>query len=207
MKHSSTSSSGSGQDFHSVHSHSSAEDHLGVSLHHIIAVYKVEDGRPYFSIEVAHLDEEANHAASMNLQFSDPREAELWLSSIRGAATKARLPDPAPFPRRTVEYVARILEQERDYDPAQFRIFKAIQRASNKATGRSSSEDLTKFGSTICYLVIGVHKVHIIPLRKSANRTSSASLNETGNRMAFGILTLNSVNVKASDDAFELGFR
>ncbi|KAI9793359.1 MAG: hypothetical protein M1816_000251 [Peltula sp. TS41687] len=206
-KHTSTISSASGQDLYSAHSHSSAEDHLSVPLHHIIAAYKVEDGRPYFSIEIAQLDEETNHAASVNLQFSDPRDAALWLSSIRGAATKARLPDPIPFPQRTVEYVARILEQERDYDPAHFRIFKAIQRASNKTTARSSSDDLAKLGSTICYLVIGVHKVHLIPLRKSSNRISSPTLNEMGNRMAFGILTLSSVNVKGSDDAFELGFR
>lgn len=176
-------------------------------LPHIIAVYKLEDGRPYFSIEVAHLDEETNHASSMNLQLSDPREADLWLSSIRGAATRARLMDPMPFPSRTVEYIARVLEQERDYDPAHCRIFKAVQRASTKANSRSSSDDLTKLTSTVCYVAVGVHKVHLVPLRKSVNRTSSASLSEMGHRMAFGIVTLSSINVKACDDSFELDFR
>ena len=200
-------STGSGHDLQSMHSHSSTDIHLGVPLQHVIAVYRLEDGKPYFSIELAHLDDDTGQAASMNLQFGDPRDADLWITCIRGAATKARLLDPSAIPQKSIEYVARILEQERDYDPRHFRIFKTVQRASNKSNGRASTDDLSKLTSTICYLVIGVHKVHLIPLRKPLNRISSTSLSEMGNQMTFGIVSLSSVNLKADDDAMELGFR
>ena len=201
------SSIGSLQDLHPLTSHSSHEPQRGIALHHIIAVYKVEDGRPYFSIEVAHLDESINHASSMILQLSDPREADLWLTSIRGSATKARLLDSTSFPQRCVEYVARKLEQARDYDPAHFRIFKVVQRPTNKIAGRSSSDDVAKLASTICYMAIGVHMIHLVPLPKRSQRTSTASLSDLTSKTTFGFLALTVINVKSSDDAFELRFR
>lgn len=207
MRHTPTASTGTTQDLQSVHSHSSADNQLGVPLHQIIAVYMLEDGRPYFSIEVAHLDEEAGHEASINLQLNDPREADLWLSCIRVAANKARMLEPTPSPQRSIEYVARVLEQERDYDPARFQMFKVVQRAGGRSSGRASSDDLTKLNSTICYLVIGAHKVHLIPLRKSLGRTSSTSLSEMASRTVFGITTMTGVNLNPFDDGFELTFR
>ncbi|KAI9802867.1 MAG: hypothetical protein M1833_001466 [Piccolia ochrophora] len=206
MRHTSMTSVGSTQDLQSMNSHSSTENHLGVPLLQVVAVYKLEDGRPYFSIEIAHLDEDTNHTSAIILQLNDPREADLWLTSIRGAATKARLLDTMPFPPRPVEYVARVLEQERDYDPSHFRIFKVVQRAANKSGGRSSSDDLAKLHSTVCYLVIGVHKVHVIPLPKSTHR-STTTLSEMASRAAYGITTLTAINIKPTDDAFELSFR
>ncbi|KAI9808650.1 MAG: hypothetical protein M1825_003801 [Sarcosagium campestre] len=206
VRHTSMTSVGSTHDLHSIQSHSSAENHMGLLLQHVVAVYKLEDGRPYFSIEVAHLDEESGNASAMILQLNDPREADLWLTSIRCAATKARLLDPTPFPLRPVEYVARVLEQERDYDPAHFRIFKVVQRASNKSQGRSSSDDLAKLGSSVCYLVIGLHKVHLVPLPKSVHRSTS-TLSEMASRSAYGITTVTAINIKPNDDSFDLSFR
>jgi hypothetical protein len=46
-------------------------------------VYNLDDGKPYFSIEIAHMDEETNLVSSMTMQLSDPRESDLWLSSIK----------------------------------------------------------------------------------------------------------------------------
>ncbi|KAI9832510.1 MAG: hypothetical protein M1819_004299 [Sarea resinae] len=206
MRHASTTSVGSAQDLQSVHSHSSADSNFGISLDHIIAVYKLEDGKPFFSVEVSHLDE-GNHASALILQLNDPREAELWLTSIRATALKARLQDPDPFTPQSVEYIARLLELECDYEPLQFRIFKVVQRASNKSSGRSSSDDLQKLSSTVCYLAFGMHKLHLIPLPKQAPRTSSPSLTDLNSRACFGITTLTSISVNPSDDAFELVFR
>lgn len=200
-------SSGSAVDLHSTHSQPSVEGHQGLPLRQIIAVFRIEDGRPYFAIEVAHLDEETGQATAMNLQLSDPREADLWLTCIRGAATKARLLHPAPFAQRSVEYVARILEQELDYDPAHFRIFTVVRRACNRTSARSSSDDLVKLTSTICYLVIGIYKIHLVPLRRYYPRSSSTSLSEIDNHTSFGLLTIVSINVRTVDDAIELAFR
>ena len=143
----------------------------------------------------------------MSLQLSDPRDAEVWLRYIQTAAAKARLLRPSALSQRTVKYLARVLEQERDYDPSRFGVFKVVQRASNRSAGRSSSDDLSKLISTICYLVVGIHRIHLLPLHKSVSRTSSSSLAEMGNRPSFGILSLTSLNARAMDDALELGFR
>lgn len=37
-----------------------------IPLNHVVAVYKLDDGRPYFSVEVAHLDQD--RAAAMTLR-------------------------------------------------------------------------------------------------------------------------------------------
>jgi hypothetical protein len=208
MRHTSIASANSMQDLSSIHSHSSADNSSGTSLHQVIATYKVEDGRPYFSIEVSYMDNETNHHSSMILQLSYPGEAESWLASIRNASQKARQTEPIQFPQSSVEYVARRLEQERDYDPAHFRIFKVVQRASPRAQGRSgSADDLAKMNSSVCYLVIGVHKIHLIPVPKGTSRSSTTSLTDLTSRSSYGIVTLTSINFKSTDDAFELTFR
>ncbi|KAH0535948.1 hypothetical protein FGG08_007144 [Glutinoglossum americanum] len=208
LRHTSIASASSTQDLSSIHSHSSADNSSGIPLHQVIAAYKVEDGRPYFSIEVSYMDNETNHSSTMILQLGDPREAESWLASIRNASQKARLTEPTPFPQSSVEYVARRLEQERDYDPAHFRIFKVVQRASSKVQGRSGSvDDLAKMNSSVCYLVIGVYKIHLIPAPKGTGRSSTTSLTDLASRTSYGIVTLTSINFKAVEDAFELTFR
>ncbi|KAI9718897.1 MAG: hypothetical protein M1812_003781 [Candelaria pacifica] len=204
VRHASMASAGSVQD---VNSHSSAETHGVIPLNEIVAVYRLEDGKPYFSIEIAYLDNQANHGSSLALQINDFGDADLWLGSIRGAATKARLIDPLPFPQKAVNYVVSSLDQERDYHPDHFQMFKVVKRALNKATVRSSSDDLSKLASTICYLVIGLHKIHLVPLPKSTYRSSSSSLTETSSRASFGIMALTSLTVKSSDDAMEVVFR
>jgi len=196
------SSSGS---LHELHSTSSAEGHHGVPLNQIVAVWRLEDGRPYFSIEIDHLDEEMSYAGAMTLQLNDPRDYELWMSSIRGAVIKARLADPQSFPQSLIEYSCRALEQDNDYDPHHFHMFKVVQRAG-KTGPRSSSEDLTKVTSSICILAIGIHKVHLLPLPKSSRNLSSASLSDFGG-LSHGLMTLTHMNVHDHDDAFSLTFR
>ena len=174
-------------------------------LNQIVAVYRLDDGRPYFSIEIAQLDEENMHASTLTLQLHDPKDSELWLSSIRGATMKARLVNPVPFSQYLVEYTARALEQERDYDPNQFHMFKVVQRAS-KSGGRSSSDDLSKLTSNICILAIGVYKVHLVPLPKMSKSASSTSLSDMMGDF-YGVVTLTSFTMQDYDDAFSLVFR
>ena len=202
IKHSRMSSSGSLYELQI-----SAEAHFSVPLHNVVAAYKLDDGRPYFSIEIAYLDETSNSASAMTLQCNDPRESDGWLSVLRAAIRNSRLTDPMPFEKKTTEYVARAMEYESDYDPQHFRMFKVVTRAT-KSSGRSSSDDLTKLMSNICYLGIGIHKVHLIPLQmqKSAKPASNTSLSDLSGD-SYGIATLNSMYVQESDDAFQLGFR
>ncbi|MCJ1404685.1 hypothetical protein MMC11_007911 [Xylographa trunciseda] len=200
IRHSRLSSAGS------THETSTSTDGcVSTRLSQVVAVYKLDDGRPYFTIEVAHLDEETNQASTMSILLNDPRESDLWLSSIRAAITKSRLTDPTPPIRRTIEYLVKAVEYECDYDPLHFRVFKVVQRATKTGT-RSSSDDLAKLTSNIYYLVIGFHKVHLVPLSRLAKSGSSTSLSESSN-CSHGVVALTSIFMQRFDDAFQLAFR
>ena len=204
IRHSRMSSSSS---LHELHTSTSSESHQGVPLDQVVAVWRLEDGKPYFSIQISYFDEEVYYASDTTLQLHDPRECDLWLSSIRGAVMKQRLNNPKPFTQGFVDYTARALEQEHDYDPEQFRMFKVVQRERSGKTGaRSSSEDLTKVSSTICILAIGAYKVHLVPLPRSSRSASTTSLSDmTG--VSHGIMALTSLAIHDHDDAFQLTFR
>ncbi|MCJ1434834.1 hypothetical protein MMC27_004204 [Xylographa pallens] len=178
---------------------------VSTPLSQVVAVYKLDDGRPYFTIEVAHLDEETNQASTMSLSLNDPRESDLWLSSIRAAITKSRLTDPTPPIRRTIEHLVRAVEHECDYDPLHFRVFKVVQRAT-KTGARSSSDDLAKLTSNIYYLVIGFQKIHLVPLPRLTKSGSSTSLSESSG-CSHGVVSLTSIFMQSFDDAFQLAFR
>ncbi|KAJ9289247.1 hypothetical protein DTO021C3_3073 [Paecilomyces variotii] len=179
-----------------------------VSLNTIVAVYRLDDSRPsVFTAEVAYIDERTHKPAIMQMQMADPEELNLWLMGVRSAAETARSVDPFPFDKRSVEYVVRMLQQERDYDPEQFHMFRAIQRSSSKSVGRASSDDLSKLSSTMCYVAIGMHKIHLIPLQKITSRASIVSLNDMELGTSFGLMTLAGLSMQGGDDSFSLSFR
>ena len=47
-----------------IQASSTNDTFTAISLNHIVAVYKLDDGRPYFSVEVAHLDQDRAAAIS-----------------------------------------------------------------------------------------------------------------------------------------------
>lgn len=200
MRHSRLSSSSSIHDLQS-----SSDGQYSIPLVHIVAVYKLDDGEPYFSIEIAHFNDSTNSASTMTLQIHDPGEADAWLTAVRSAASKARATTTTIFPPGLIKYTARALEQEHDYNPDHFNMFKVVQRA-HKSGKRSSSDDLTKLTSKICILAIGMYKIHLVPLPKSTRTASSTSLSDM-NGASHGTVTLSSVNVQNVDDSFQLWFR
>ncbi|KMU90071.1 hypothetical protein CIHG_07880 [Coccidioides immitis H538.4] len=179
----------------------------GIALNRILAVHKLDDGRPFFSVEVCYMEDKLSKTSSLQIQLTDPLDAELWRSGIRDAATEARLADPVPFERDTVEYISRTLDQERDYDPYSMSMHRAVRRLPVKQGGRSSIDDNIKLASTPCYLVIGVHKIHILPLSKTANRASMVSLSELDMGESYGILSLAALYMQRGDDGLQLIFR
>ncbi|KAJ5674800.1 uncharacterized protein N7477_004734 [Penicillium maclennaniae] len=201
---------------HSIASISSLQDmqvmvsnevSAGIPLNSIIAVYMLDDGRLSSTVEVAYLDERTHKAALIQMQTPDLQELNLWMVGIRQAAQMARSNDPQPFDRGSVEYVTRMLGHERDYDPATFRMFRVIQIASSKSPTRSSSDDLTKLSPTGCYLAIGLHKVHLIPMQKATNRSSVVSLPDVENASSFGLMNLTGLSMEYGDDSLHFTFR
>ncbi|KAF2205843.1 leucine rich repeat protein-like protein [Delitschia confertaspora ATCC 74209] len=209
-RHSQTPSTGSLHELQEVASETSGDRDLGTPLRQIVAVYHLDDGRPYFAIEIVYLDDETNHASSMTLQFGDPGDMYSWLASIRETANRVRLADSDPLSAFNSYRAARVVEAERDYVPPNYAIYKVVQRPLSKTGVRSSSDDLAKVGASVCFLAIGVHKVHLIQLPKGpTQRSSSPSLVTAGagSHASYGILTLTELRVSETDDTFELTFR
>ncbi|KAH8431278.1 uncharacterized protein LDX57_008940 [Aspergillus melleus] len=179
----------------------------GIPLNSIIAVYMLDDGRPSSTVEVAYLDERTYKTTFIQMQTPDFQELSLWMVGIRSAAELIRQADPLPFDRRSVECVVRMLDYERDYDPETFRMFRVIQMASSKSPTRASSEDLTKLSPTGCYLALGSHKLHLIPLHKVNNRNSVVSLTDLDTATSFGLMNLTCLSMEWGDDSLHLTFR
>jgi hypothetical protein len=179
----------------------------GIPLNSIVAVYMLEDARLSPSVEVAYLDERTHKSTLVQMQTSDLQELNLWMVGIRQAAQMARANCPMAFTQGSVEYVTRMLEHERDYDPEVFRMFRVIQIASSKSLTRSSSDDLTKLSPTGCYLAIGAHKLHLLPMQKATNRSSVVSLSDWESGTSFGLMNLTGLSMEYGDDSLHLTFR
>jgi hypothetical protein len=205
-RHASTASIGSLQDLQSLNSHASIEGDNAIPLKQIVTAYKVEDGRPFFTTEVVYLDEESNLVGSVQLMLNDPKEADLWHTSIRGAAQKARLISSQPYPERVVLYLVNVLEAAHDYDETHFTIFRVVRRASGKAGGRSSSDDFSKLGSSVSYMVIGINQLHLISL-PDFSEAPTRPLDAKASKTRYGLVSLVSIDVQHADDTFQLGFR
>lgn len=205
-RHPSTASVGSLQDIQSTNSRSSADGENRIPLEQILTAYKVEDGRPFFTTEVVYLDEEYHGVGSVQLMLHDPKEADLWHTSIRGAAQKARLLMAEPYPKRVVNYLVQALEAAQDYDADHFQVFRVVRRPAVPKSGRSSADDLVKLGSAVFYMVVGINRLHMISL-PNFSESSARLFNPKGSISAFGLVTLISMNVQYGDDRFELAFR
>ena len=207
IKHGQMSSLGSQSDLRSE-SESSGDRGGRINLRQIVAVYQGDDGKPWFALEICYLDEESAQSSAMTLQFHGSDERDVWLKNVRSSANNARSRQSVYISAFNIENAARIVERDHDYDPANCAIYKVVQRASSSSkSNRSSSDDLMKSASTVCFLVIGVHKVHLVPLVKPTPRSGSPSLAPTGSQASYGILTLSVVRVSNADDSFELHFR
>ncbi|KAI9714779.1 MAG: hypothetical protein M1820_000068 [Bogoriella megaspora] len=201
-RHSSVPSAGSAQDLQSLNSSDSGERDSRLPLRQIVAVHRVDDGRPYFTIEIDFLDDECSFASNMSLQLGDPQERDTWLDVLRNASSNARFTDGRAIPRHVLKRAAFVVERNNDYDPDCFNLYKIAQRHVAKYNGRSS-DDVSKVASTVCFLAIGLHKVHIVPLYKRA----SSPLDSPSQTTSYGIMNLTSVRIIEHDDSFELAFR
>lgn len=205
-KHGQMSSLGSASDLQTLSDNSGDKDGR-VLLRQVVAIHRLDDGKPYFAIEVCYLDEDSGQASAMALQFGNPEERTMWLRNIRNAVGVARSQEEH-ISKTNIEKAARLIERANDYDPANCAVYKVVQRLTPGKSGKpASTDDLSKQNSSVCFLAIGVHKVHIIPNSKSLGRSSSTTLNNMSTQGSFGLLTLIGVRVSGSDDTFELTFR
>jgi hypothetical protein len=204
--HPSTTSVGSLQEIQSATSHTSTDGENRIPLRQIVTVYKVEDGRPFFTTEVVYLDEDYHGAGSIQLMLHDPKEADLWHTSIRGAAEKARLLMEEPYPDRVIRYLVSAVEAVDDYDADHFQIFRVVRRTTVLKNGRSSSDDLQKLGTSLSYLAVGINRVHLIPLPDFTDAAGRLFQPKTS-RSTYGIVSIIDIRVSYDDDRFELAFR
>lgn len=181
-------------------------DHaLILRLEQVVAVFhtgpEAEAGN---SIQIDYIDT-VGSPCSVVLQAATPAAAQQWVDKIRSMMSRARMDSSPTFMNTDVEYVIRRVEAERDYAPHRFRIFRVVQRAGKPGSKTGSLDDLQKMYSTICYLAIGLHKVHLIPVCSSTNKSMSSP--QTMTATSHAILNLASLSISELDDSFTLSFR
>lgn len=182
-------------------------DIAAIALNNIVSVHRTDDSRHQSTLELSYLDDRTGKPASMAIQFADSEEQNLWLIGIRSAAHTMRTVEPLSFENRALENAVRVLEQDRDYDPDNFQMFRVVQRSSNKGANRSSADEIVKLSATVYYLAIGLHKIHLLPLQKQSSRSSLISLNDFDGGASFGLMALTSLLMYSEDDRFQLTFR
>ena len=179
----------------------------GVRLDQVVATYKLDDGKPYFTIEVAYLEERSHQASLMQIQLSDLKQTDYWLVAILSASLTARARMETEMMPHTIEYITGFVERQLDYDPNRFTVFKVVQRAIQRHLGRTSTEDMAKLHSIPCFLAIGLNKIHLIPLPRQTDRSSSTSLSDSDQSLSFGLVTLTSISLTAGENSLLLEFR
>lgn len=184
-------------------------DHTLITrLDRIVAVFftgpEAEAGS---SIQVDYIDGSGS-PGSVVFQAATPILAQGWVKNIRSAAFTARAESDSPnlFNEEEVAYVMQRLESERDYVQHRFLMYRIVQRASQsgKKTG-SSVEDLQKMYSTIAFLAIGLHKIHIVPM-KLPHKNSGAGV-QTMAATSHALLNISAMSISQHDDSLSLTFR
>lgn len=186
------------------------EGTLVTMMNQVVAIYRFGgDADLACSIQVDHLDDLNGAPSTMMLQVGTPGEAQKWLDNLRQISRYSRIvKNPPSFSDSAVQHIARRLEAEKDYSPSHFQIFRVVQRAGKMHNHKcGSAEDLQKMYSTICYLVVGIHKIHLVPIPKITPNRSSTSLISTVTSSSYGILNLVGLSISDSDDSFSLTFR
>ena len=179
----------------------------GVRLDQIVATYKLDDGRPYFMIEIAYMEERSHQSSVMQMQLADLKDTDDWLLAVLSASVAARARLETRLMPHTIDHVSGFLERQLDYDSDRFTVFKVVQRATQHGMGRTPTDDLAKIQSILCFLAIGLNKVHIIPPLRQNSRSSSASLSDADLSLSFGLVTLTSISLKAGEDSLYLEFK
>ncbi|KAI6868902.1 hypothetical protein KC334_g19277, partial [Hortaea werneckii] len=138
-RHGSMHSFSSSSDLQAL-SDSSGDKDGRVPLRQVVAVQRIDDGKPYFAIEVSFLDEDSAQANALTMQFGNSEDRDVWLRTTRAIVKGDRVRGSSGISAFNLEHAARIIERDNDYDPANCAIYKVAQRLSSKSSGKSSSD-------------------------------------------------------------------
>lgn len=182
--------------------HLSSEHSLITTMDQVLAVHiPGAESEAGCVVQVDYLDGSYGPPSSTTIMASSRADAQVWVDRLRAVSAQARLACPPPaYTDANVEHIARRLEAEKDYSPMHFRVFRVVRSGK---PGNKSSEDLQKLYSTMCYLAIGIHKIHIVPLAP----VKGTSMHSPTVASSFGILNLTRLWIAKTDDCFSLTFR
>ncbi|KAF2841514.1 RNI-like protein [Patellaria atrata CBS 101060] len=208
FRQSSIASVGSFTDLQKVQSDATSEERAtGILLKQVVAVNTLDDGRPYFAIEVASLNEDTNNAPILTIQIANPKDRDVWLARIRSATERVRAMEPAQLSVWNTHQAARNVKYQHDYDLNEVSYYKVVKRNARILGDHSSSDDLAKIESSVCILAIGVHKVHIMSLVKFPHRGSSLASTPRSKVSSNGIMAMTALRLGEEGHTLELTFR
>ena len=184
----------------------STGDISAVDLTDVVSVYNLDDGRPYFTIEIACLEENKGElplAWVVTVHIEEPQEFELWLYKLRSSCAAASQLQHWVEESYLLRYAKKWIGQDGQFDiPSGSGIFKVVQRTSHRA-----SIDTARAGTTpLCLMAVGLHKIYIIPIPK-VNKDSAFQSARTIVGRSYGLTTLTKFRSQLSDETFHLHFR
>ena len=173
-------------------------------LTHIVAVYRLDNGLPYFSWELAYWDQDSLRGRkAVNFHPESAEERDSWLTTVRQAVLDSAHQITAPFPDSIIDRIAEVLGEVDDYHPQHFRLFRVAQRAQKDGT-RTKTTELSKLTTSLGYLAIGIHRAHFLEPPGSVGNNMGL-VDFVGS--THYILNFNGVALPPSDDIFQLTFR
>ena len=181
----------------------SNSDICAVDLADIVSVYNLDDGRPYFTIELACLQEREREGPLtwvVTVHIEEPHHFEIWLHKLRlacRAASHERLWEAeSPLLRHAIEWMGQ------DFQADASSIFKVVQRVGSG----DSTNVLAKFNTSVCLLAVGQYRIHIIPIPKVDKNQSIQPVKSAPSR-SHGLMCLTNLRSQVFDETFHLHFR
>lgn len=179
-----------------------------ISLQQIITVQTLLQSRTRVTIEIVSYNASSSHVSTAVFQVERLAGQTHWLESLGTLAREIQHATAPPIPGLHWEMLGDIIGMEAHQELGmESLIYPVFCRLSNTGhAGYSMPDSLNREPPILHYIILGKHKVYIVPLSpvsKPGNRAPSSH----GRIGAFGFVCLSKVILSEKNDSFDLIFR
>ena len=181
----------------------SANDIFVIDLTQVVSVYNLDDGRPYFTIDIAGLESRLGEGPSswvVTMHIEEPQVFESWLHCLRDACAHAA--QERGWDDESILFTHATKMMHQDSLTYSSNVFGVVQRMCPE----DCQDALTKHTTSICLMVVGRHRLHIIPLPK-VNTSSSMQSSKGTLGKSHGLMCLTNFRSQIFDQTFHIHFR
>ena len=181
----------------------SANDICVIDLTQVVSVYNLDDGRPYFTIDIAGLEARFRECPSswvVTMYIEEPQVFESWLHCLRNACAQAVQERGWDDESLVLTHATKMIHQDSLTDPSN--VFGVVQRMCPE----DCQDALVKHTTSICLMVVGRQRLHIIPL-PTVDTNSSMQASKGTREISHGLMCLTNFRSQIFDQTFHIHFR